>query len=361
MTANNIDNKLSSFYKRVRLAQARPSGLKGFMLSSLARLIRTIFINYQKFTNMNNSNMKRTLPGVLLTSPTSEFGERVFYVNRGQRHWVRDGEWLKQNGFNWATDVFKVKPEILYCFLNGGVAPIYNRSDLGKPVLSSADVREIAASHLHGTGVEFGAGASPFPVPLECNVRFADMFSYEALKEAMYPGQQAYDLIYPDYVTDIKTLAGIPDESLDFIDACHVIEHTNNPIEAINSCYRALKPGGSLVLIVPDMTKTFDSQRELTSLEHLLEDYESPSRERDLEHYEEFYTKAFEIPSDAKLEDYAAQKQAEGGDLHYHTWTFESFEKMINWHVNKNGWKIDFSHSTLPGEEDIEFYFVLIK
>lgn len=254
-----------------------------------------------------------------------------------------------------------MKPEVLYCFLNGGIAPIYDRSDLKKANLSSIDVREIAASRLHGTGVEFGAGASPFPVPIECNVRFADIFSNESLKNAMYPGQEAYDLICPDYVTDIKTLEGIPDASLDFIVACHVIEHTNNPIAAIDSCYRALKPGGTLVLIVPDMTKTFDRERQLTTLEHLIEDYKEPSFERDQEHYKEFYRKAFDIPSGANLEDYAAQKQAEGGDLHYHTWTFESFEKLVDWHVRKTGWLVEFSHPTLPGEENIEFYFVLTK
>lgn len=318
-------------------------------------------MKHSKSTNMSNLKMEKSLPGVLLRSPLSEFGDKVFYVERGYRHWVRDGEWLKRNGFNWFTDIFDVEPGILYCFLNGGIAPIYNKSDLGKPDQSSVDIREIAASRLYGTGVEFGAGASPFPVPLECKVRFADMFSYESLKNTMYPGQQAHDLISPDYVTDIKTLAGIPDSSLDFIVACHVIEHTNNPIAAIDSCYRALKPGGTLVLVVPDMTKTFDSKRVLTTLDHLIEDYETPSRERDLEHYEEFYTKAFEIPSDAKLDDYAAQKQAEGGDLHYHTWTFESFEKLVDWHVRKTEWTVDFAHATLPGEENIEFYFVLIK
>lgn len=305
--------------------------------------------------------MKKSLPGLLLRSQSSEFEDKVFYVDRGHRHWVRDGEWLKRNGFNWPTDVVDVAPEILYCLLNGGIAPIYNRSDLGKPNLSRGDVREIAASHLCGRGVEFGAGASPFPVPLVCNVHFADAFSYGSLKAGMYPGQLAHNLIRPDYVTDIKTLAGIPDASLDFIVACHVIEHTNNPIAAMDSCYRALKPGGSLVLVVPDMTKTFDSKRTLTTLAHLIEDYESPSPERDWGHYEEFYTKAFEIPADAILLDYVSLKQAEGGDLHYHTWTFESFGELVDWHARKAGWAIDFSHPTLPGSENIEFYFVLTK
>ncbi len=331
-------------------------------LPQVLKQIRNSYLNAQlHFIRKNKLPIKKTLPGRLLRSQTSEFGDRVYYVYNGRRHWVRDGEWLIRNGFVWSTDVEDVAPEILYSFLNAGIAPIKNDSDLGKPNLSSVDVREIAASNLRGTGMEFGAGASPFPVPLNCNVRFADAFSYESLKAVMYPGQQAHDLIRPDYVTDIKTLDSIPNLSLDFIVACHVIEHTNNPIRAIDSCYRALKAGGSLVLVVPDMIKTFDSKRALTTLAHLIEDYEKPSLDRDRGHYEEFYSKAFEMPAGSNLLDYASQKQSEGGDLHYHTWTYETFGELIQWCANKQGWQVAFAHPTLPGPDNIEFYFVLTK
>jgi len=311
-------------------------------------------------TRINTAN-KKFLPGRLLRSQTSEFGDRVFYVNLGRRHWVRDGEWLNRNGFNWATDVEDVEPEVLYGLLNAGLVPIKSHSDLRKTNLSSLDLRDIAASNLHGTGIEFGAGASPFPVPLDCNVRFADAFSYESLNTVLYTGQKAHDLIRPDYVTDIKTLEGIADTTIDFIVACHVIEHTNNPIKAIESCYRALKPGGSLLLVVPDMKKTFDYKRDLTTLSHLIEDYEMPSIERDRGHYEEFYSKAFNRPEGSNLKEFAAQKYTEGGDIHYHTWTFESFKELADWCAHKHGWKVAFTHPTLPGPDNIEFYFVLKK
>jgi hypothetical protein len=168
---------LTKFAWRIRSIRSRPGGITGLLLSRLMKVTRSIFTNHSKLANKSNLNMKKSLPGVLLRSCSSEFGDKVFYVDRGHRHWVRDGEWLRRNGFNWFTDVIDIKPEILFCFLNGGIAPIHDRSDLGKPNLSSVDVREIAASRLRGTGVEFGAGASPFPLPLECKVRFADAFS----------------------------------------------------------------------------------------------------------------------------------------------------------------------------------------
>lgn len=300
--------------------------------------------------------------GVLLQSRGSVFDENVYFCCRGIRHSVRSVSRIQELGFIWPEDVIQVPESVLKALLPGGIIPgEWPNAFNTKGITSSLDMREMIGSTLSGIGLEFGAGASPFPVSLDSNVRFADMFSYESLKSAMYPGQQAHDLIRPDYVTDIKTLVGIPDASFDFIIACHVIEHTNNPIEAIDSCYRALKPGGSLVLVVPDMTKTFDSKRVSTTLEHLIEDYERPSRERDLEHYEEFYLKAFEIPAECNLVDYASEKQAEGGDLHYHAWTYGSFAGLVEWCARNRGWQVDFSHPTLPGPDNIEFYFVLKK
>lgn len=305
--------------------------------------------------------MTKTLPGILIRSRQSEFGDKIYYVHRGRRHWVRDGDWLTQNGFESLADVMDVRPDILYGFVNAGMAPIRKLSDLGRANLTSVDIREIAACNLHGTGMEFGAGASPFPVPLHCNVLFADSFSYEDLLKVMYPGQTAHDLIRPDYVTDIKTLVGIADSSLDFIIACHVIEHTNNPIGAIESCRRALKPGGSLVLVVPDMTKTFDNRRKPTSLTHLIEDFESPSPERDSYHYMEFYSKAFSPPENIDPVKYSLEKQASGGDIHYHAWTYDLFEQLIDWCAKDGKWLVAFSHPTLSGIENIEFYFTLQK
>jgi SAM-dependent methyltransferase len=303
----------------------------------------------------------RQLRGSLFRSSGSEFGDKVFYADNGRRFWVRSIDWLERNQFNWKSDVIDVPPEVLYALLNGGIAPIYGRSDLNRENLTSLDIREIAACELFGTGLEFGAGASPFPIPLNCLSRFADPFTYAELKEALYPGQNAYDLIRPDYVTDIRTLRGISDESVDFIVACHVIEHTNNPIEAIRSCHRALRPGGSLVLVVPDMTKTFDRSRNLTTLEHLIEDYEAPSEERDYGHYLDFYSNAFPLPKGETLEDYAKLQHRKRGDLHYHTFTYESFQGLLAYSGKKDDWNITFQHHTLEGAENIECYFVMTK
>ncbi|MDQ3159769.1 MAG: class I SAM-dependent methyltransferase [Pseudomonadota bacterium] len=303
------------------------------------------------------------MPGILLRSLTSEFGDGVFYVDYGRRHWVRASAWLARNGFSWA-DVIDVAPNILYGFANGGAAPLRVAEDLEGlgGTATSTDLREIAAAGLRGIGMEFGSGASPFPVPLRCHMLYADAYSFDTLRANMYPGQTHQQMVRPDFVTNLQTLKGVADESLDFIVACHVIEHTVSPITALKSCWRALKPGGDLILVVPDMRKTFDHARESTSLQHLIEDYRAPSRERDWHHFMEFYTKAFNVNVDADIDTFISAKQDAGADIHYHCWTYESFSEMVAW-VAENGaaWSQVWSHPTLSGGGSDEFYFRLTK
>src|SRR6266478_1279476 len=72
---------------------------------------------------------------------------------------------------------------------------------------------------------------------------------------------------------DAQTLAGIADASLDFVISAHVIEHLRDPVGAIVSAIRVLKPGGVHVLAVPEMQATFDRNRPETTLEHVMADF----------------------------------------------------------------------------------------
>lgn len=305
-----------------------------------------------------------TLPGILLRSESPEFGNRVYYVEYGRRHWVRDASWLSKHGFRWPEDVLDVPETVLKSYANGSAAPLRSSADLDTlgERADSTDLREILASELQGTGIEFGSGASPFPVPLECHTLYADAYSYATLRDNLYPGQTLTQIVRPDFVTDLQTLEGVADESLDFVVACHVIEHTISPITAIQSCYRALRPNGHLVLVVPDMYKTFDRARDRTLLAHLIEDHQDPSAARDLGHFVEFFSKAQPIPEESSLQEFAEAKQRSRADIHYHCWDYASFNEMVGWITeNVAPWRTIWSHPTLAGDGNIEFYFRLTK
>ena len=110
------------------------------------------------------------------------------------------------------------------------------------------------------------------------------------------------------------------------------------------------------------MERTFDKNREMTSLEHVIDDYRIPDVNRDLLHYQEFYKLAFPTPE----HDYAnvvQKKFAEQYSIHFHAWTYPSFDQMIKY-VSDNvaPWSKVWSHDSLKDKtNDIEFYFVLTK
>ncbi len=89
------------------------------------------------------------------------------------------------------------------------------------------------------------------------------------------------------FLSEGTTLSGIGDQSYDFVLSSHMIEHTANPLAALTAWYRVLRPGGALVLLVPDKERTFDNLRATTSIEHLVSDFEAGVGEDDRTHVEE--------------------------------------------------------------------------
>ena len=57
---------------------------------------------------------------------------------------------------------------------------------------------------------------------------------------------QGGDFVLLTYVMGMEDMSAIADESLDFVTACHVIEHLRNPLRAFEQVYRKLKPGGHM-------------------------------------------------------------------------------------------------------------------
>jgi SAM-dependent methyltransferase len=306
--------------------------------------------------------------GVILQAPSSRHGDKVFFCGHGKRHWIMNPAWFAENGFAWPDDLQVVSPGILDAFASGQRAPMRwtGAARQNPPRHSTGIMREIAVAHLTGTGIEVGAGASPMPVPLDCVVRYADLFTLNELRQHWYEGQDPSDLVTPDIVASFDDMSAIPDASVDFIVACHVIEHVSDPIAALENNWAKLRPGGSLVLVVPDMTRTFDRCRKLTTLAHLIEDNASPfdRRVRDRMHFREFYQVAFPVPED-EYEATWRRKWAIAFPIHYHTWTYNSFLELIEMLTALGGRLANASVWSQPPLEDQtecnEFWFALTK
>jgi SAM-dependent methyltransferase len=120
------------------------------------------------------------------------------------------------------------------------------------------------------------------------NVNFAQQTIWEGdLKEGspfqFHPGKQPG----LQHVAEGSDLHMIPSAKYDFVLSSHMLEHCANPLRTLHEWRRVLKPGGSLILVVPHRDGTFDHRRPLTSLTHLIEDLERGTGEDDLTHVEE--------------------------------------------------------------------------
>jgi len=78
-----------------------------------------------------------------------------------------------------------------------------------------------------------------------------------------------------DLIIDAHQMPMLNDGEFDVVCSSHTIEHLINPLLALEEWRRVLKPNGYILSIIPNKVMTFDHKRDLTSLEHLIEDYNS--------------------------------------------------------------------------------------
>lgn len=214
----------------------------------------------------------------------------------------------------------------------------------------------IASRYLTGSGIEIGALHAPLRVPSKVKVSYLDRMTVNQLKQT-YPELQEYDLVNVDIVDDGEILSTISNDSADFIIANHMIEHCQNPILAIENWLRVVKPGGVLYIGVPDKRYTFDCERPLTSIEHLIRDYrEGPEWSKYL-HFEEWARLV-----DKYSEDEVAGRARGLADLnysiHFHVWTQVEFLELLSYCRNHLSFTMKIETSQVNG---IEFIVILRK
>jgi SAM-dependent methyltransferase len=79
-------------------------------------------------------------------------------------------------------------------------------------------------------------------------------------------------VVYDAPQGDAQKLSNVDDESFDFLFSSHCLEHVRDPVEALGNWIRVIKPGGHLVIAVPDedlyeqgvWPSTFNTDHKLT-------------------------------------------------------------------------------------------------
>ncbi len=171
---------------------------------------------------------------------------------------------------------------------------VYNRLWPARPALRAA----VLAATAGRTGLEIGGPSRVFargkllPVYATAaridNVNFAGVTAWESdLRDG---GEFRFDDRRPpgrQYLREATDLHGVPDATYDFVLSSHCLEHVANPLAALAEWRRIVRPGGALILLLPDRVCTFDHRRPVTTLAHLQADLANRTGEDDLTHLDE--------------------------------------------------------------------------
>ena len=223
---------------------------------------------------------------------------------------------------------------------------------------AGASKRERLARWLRGDGLEVGALSHPLALPPGARVTYVDRMT-EAELRRHYPELENEPFAHVSVIGNAENLSAFADNSQDFVIANHLLEHLENPIRALIEFQRVLRPDGVLYVALPDARITFDQDRELTTLEHLLEEYRHGTTATRRAHYLDW---AVNVDKHAQAESHAARLEAMDYSIHFHVWLPDTFLDFLL--TAKREAKLDFELAAFaPPEtpEDNEFILILLK
>jgi predicted SAM-dependent methyltransferase len=229
----------------------------------------------------------------------------------------------------------------------------------------SSPKRSELARWLTGQGIELGALHQPLAVQPGVRVEYVDRLSVADLRQ-QYPELASLDLVPVAHIGSAEDLTELGDDSLDFVIACHVLEHLEDPTRALHEIHRVLRDGGIFFCALPEPRVTFDREREMTSVDHLLRDHPAGLTSRQ-DHFVDWVE---------NVERHQPWWQTERPDpqerlrvlldmdysIHFHVWrpdTFLDFLSAVRHEQDVVFEMLDFA-GCVPGVDD-EFIFILRK
>jgi len=136
-----------------------------------------------------------------------------------------------------------------------------------------------------------------------------------------------------NYVRDGTNLVGLANASYDFVLSSHNIEHMANPLKAMAEYVRVLKPGGTLLLVLPYAPLTFDHKRNPANMEHLIQKWQAETPESDLSNLDEILrlhdlSRDPGAPQDPAAFKERCLKNNENRALHQYVYDFSLIAKL---------------------------------
>jgi predicted SAM-dependent methyltransferase len=220
------------------------------------------------------------------------------------------------------------------------------------------------ARWLSGNGIEIGALHNPLPLPPAAKVRYVDRYSVPQLRE--HYAELTDEALAPvSLIGNAQDLSVLSDDSVDFVVANHLFEHLDNPIQGLKEMVRVLRPGGVLYLALPEPRVTFDSKRDLTTVQHVLDEYrDGPSGSREA-HFLDWVEKVEAFLEGNRVDDVQARAQALSAmdySIHYHVWRPDTFMDFLAAAKAASGIALEpVDFTPCDGGKDNEFIFIFTK
>ena len=193
-------------------------------------------------------------------------------------------------------------------------------------------------------GVDVGGPSDIFSyrnlLPLYCEADRVDIINYS--ENTAWSNRQSQFFLDNESMVNGKFFAMEAGElseihiiKYDFLVSSHCLEHLANPISALKRWRSVLNDGGGLLIVVPCAADTFDRKRPITTLDHLVSDYECDVSEDDDTHFDEVISL-----HDLTL-DYAAgnntnflervRDNRNNRCVHHHTFDLNSITRLIEY------------------------------
>jgi SAM-dependent methyltransferase len=146
-----------------------------------------------------------------------------------------------------------------------------------------------AGLEIGGPSAVFREWHSPLPIYKEvgsldnCDISRSTAWANHSDTYTFSPHRAAGKNIF----CDGSDLSIVADNNYDFILSSHNLEHFANPVKALKEWQRVTRPGGTLILVLPNYSYTFDHRREPTAVSHMMQDFDMNTQEDDLTHLPE--------------------------------------------------------------------------
>ena len=193
---------------------------------------------------------------------------------------------------------------------------------------------KLSKHYMIGAGLEIGAGHFPFPIVNPgVSVLYVDRYPRATLLPH-FPVATRENIPETDIIANaFKPIPGVLPGKLDFVCNSHCLEHSVRPAEAMDTWLNYLKPGGYLIMAVPDKTECFDRDRALTDWHDLVETPEEAFKLR--QYYDWFET--IDKLHDSALQERVHHAQLHDEHIHFCVWDYPMFQEFVSQYVKTRG------------------------